>query len=148
MLLSYLERVMPRLNKNKCGGFTLLEILIVVVIVGVLATVALPTYSVHIERVRASEGVQLLSALLAAQERYRQENNSYTTVMADLDIELPNAANFTVPPTLYNAAARVATIARSDGSYTLCINSTGVISCDGAAEICARYAAGGANICP
>lgn len=139
---------MSKSRNKKSTGFTLLEILVVVIIVGVLAGVALPTYSVHIERVRAAEGVQLLTALLASQERYRLENNAYTTVMANLDIDLPNAANFTVPPTLFNAAARVASIARADGSYTLCINSTGVISCDGAANICARYAPGGAGICP
>jgi prepilin-type N-terminal cleavage/methylation domain-containing protein len=139
--------MLDRLENNR-NGFTLMEMLVVLIIVGVLAGVALPTYSGHIERVRASEGVQLLTALLAAQERYRIENNAYATAIASLDIDLPNAANFTVPPNLYNAAARVATLARSDGSYTLCINSTGVVSCSGAADICARYAAGGAGICP
>ena len=125
-----------------------MEILVVFVIAGVIAGFALPSYTTHVERVRASEGVQLLVSLLAAQERYRIENNAYATSMASLDIDLPSASNFTVPPNLFNAAARVATIVRSDGSYTLCINSTGVISCDGAANICAQYAAGGPGICP
>ena len=135
------------LKKISCG-FTLMEMLVVLIVVSVMAGFALPAYSTHVERVRASEGVQLLTALLAAQERYRIENNAYATAMASLDIDLPNASNFTVPPNLFNAAARVATIDRSDGSYTLCINSTGVVSCSGTANICAQYAAGGAGICP
>ncbi len=129
-------------------GFTLMEVLVVIVIMSVLAGFALPSYSTHVERVRASEGVQLLVSLLAAQERYRIENNAYATAIASLDIDIPNASNFTVPPNLFNAAARVVTIARLGGSYTLCINSTGVVSCSGAANICAQYAAGGVGICP
>ena len=129
-------------------GFTLMEVLVVVVIIGAIAGFALPSYSTHVERVRATEGVQLLTSLLAAQERYRIENSAYATAMANLDIDLPNAANFTVPPNLYDDAARVATIVRSDNNYTLCINSTGVVSCSGAANICSHYAAGGVGICP
>lgn len=135
-------------DNRKKSGFTLMEMLVVVIILGVVAGIAMPSYTLHIERVRASEGVQLLTALLAAQERYRLENAAYTTAIANLDIDLPNASNFTVPPNLYNLATRVATIVRSDNSYTLCINSTGVVSCSGAANICSQYAPGGANICP
>jgi prepilin-type N-terminal cleavage/methylation domain-containing protein len=139
---------MPISDNHRQSGFTLMEVLVVMIIMGVLAGVALPSYGVHIERVRATEGVQLLTALLAAQERFRLENNAYTTAIANLDIDLPNAANFTVPPNLFNLTTRVASIVRTDNSYTLCINSTGVVSCSGAADICAKYAAGGANICP
>lgn len=125
-----------------------MEVMVVIVLVGVLAAFALPSYATHVERVKASEGVQLLTALLASQERYRLENNVYATNIANLDIDIPNASNFAVPPNLYNSAARVASIVRSNGDYTLCISSTGVISCDGSATICSQYAAGGAGICP
>ncbi|MBL8012627.1 MAG: prepilin-type N-terminal cleavage/methylation domain-containing protein [Candidatus Omnitrophica bacterium] len=129
-------------------AFTLLEILIVIIIISILAAIAMPSYSLHVERVKATEGVGLLTVLLAAQERYRLENNAYATAIGSLDIDVPNSANFNLPPNLYNAAARVATLSRSDGTYTLCINSTGVVSCSGAANICSAYAAGGAGICP
>lgn len=134
--------------KNSFNGFTLMEILVVVVIVGVIAGFGMPTYATHVERVRASEGVQMLTSLLAAQERYRVENNAYATAIANLDIDIPNASNFTVPPTLRDEAGRVAALTRTNNSYTLCINSTGVVSCSGTANICAQYAAGGALICP
>lgn len=129
-------------------AFTLMEIMVTVVIMGVLAAVAVPSYSGHVERVKASEGVGLLTSLLAAQERYRLETNAYATAIANLDLDIPNSANFNLPPDLYNSAARVATLTRSDGTYTLCINSTGVVSCSGAANICSAYAPGGVGICP
>ena len=99
---------MRRGIKKFPDGFTLVELMVVVIIMGVIAAVAL----------------------------------------SDLDIEIPNASNFTVPPTLYNDPARIATLARSDGSFTLCINSTGVVSCSGAAKICGGYAPGGTGVCP
>jgi prepilin-type N-terminal cleavage/methylation domain-containing protein len=148
MLLCYQGKIMRSGARKVPDGFSLMELMAVMIIVGIVAAFALPSYSTHIERVRASEGAQLLAAVLASQEAYRLENGSYATAMADLDIEIPNASNFTVPPSLYNNAARVATIARSDGSYTLCVNSTGVISCDGDAGICGGYAPGGVGVCP
>lgn len=135
-------------KKNDRKGFSLMEVLVVIIIVSVVASLALPSFSTHVERVRASEGAQFLTVLLAAQERYRLDNNVYATDVANVDVDLPNASNFTLPPNFFNSAARVASIVRSDGAYTLCINSTGVISCSGSANICAAYAAGGAGICP
>ena len=139
---------MRRGIKKFPDGFTLVELMVVVIIMGVIAAVALPSYATHIERIRASEGAQLLAAVLGSQEAYRLENGEYATAMSDLDIEIPNASDFTVPPTLYNDPARIATLARSDGSFTLCINSTGVVSCSGAAKICGGYAPGGTGVCP
>jgi len=131
---------------KKAGGFTLVELIVTIMIIGAVTSVALPSYTTHIERVRASEGAQILTALLAAQSRYQIENNIYaggggTTDLTPLDISVPASANFNLP-TIINNAAELAKIVRTTNAYTLCINSTGVITCNGTAGVCSQYIAG------
>ena len=121
--------------------------LVVTLVIAAIAGIAMPSYLGHLERVRASEGVQVLTDLLDAQLRYKAENNAYAADPASLDINIANSPNFTLPPNVFNNGAKVASIARSDGSYTLCINATGLVICSGLAGQCAQLALGGGS-CP
>lgn len=69
-----------RLNKAQ-GGFTLIEIMMVVVIMGILVTVALPTYQDSVRKARRSDGMQDLLELSARQARFYAQNSTYTTVI-------------------------------------------------------------------
>ena len=126
---------MPQHSRHNTG-FTLTEIIVVIIIMGVLASAALPKFTGTVERVRAAEGVQLLTALLGAQKAYEFENGSYSAVLADLDIEVPRANNFVLPPTVANpvdpVANPIASIRRSN-AYWLRINENGQITCVNAA---------------
>jgi len=62
-------------KKRRAGGFTLLELLIVVAIIGILAAVAAPAYFNHMMRSRQSIAVSELMSIKAAQERYFAEND-------------------------------------------------------------------------
>ena len=114
-----------------------------------MLTFAIPAYSLHIERMRAKQGEQLLIAYLASQERYKTDKGVYATDPDDLDVVRTH-----MPGGIYHShsvddiPSRLVMITRSGGSFTLCINSKGVISCDGNPDICAHYAPGGAGICP
>ena len=80
------------MKKFKGGkGFTLLELLIVVVILAILAGLALPQYIRTVGRARESEGWQNLGILRSALSRYYAEWGEVATDWTGLDITDPNA---------------------------------------------------------
>ncbi|MCK5260088.1 MAG: prepilin-type N-terminal cleavage/methylation domain-containing protein [Candidatus Omnitrophica bacterium] len=121
------------------SGFTLTEIVVTIIIVGVLASLALPRFTGVLERVRAAEGVQILTALLGAQKVHAAENNGdYSAVLNDLDISIDRAENFNIATiTVQNNVANVAQIQRT-GGYTLSIDEDGTISCVDGGITCAK----------
>lgn len=65
-------------------GITLIELLIVVVIVGILAAVAIPTYTNYMVRARRADAKTALEQLRAAQEMRRAERGGYATDITEL----------------------------------------------------------------
>lgn len=64
-------------------GITLLEVMVVVVIVGILAAVAIPAYNNYITRSRRSDAFTALETVRAAQEMYRAEKGFYARDFVD-----------------------------------------------------------------
>ena len=67
---------MPTIFVTK-KGFHLIEILIVLAIIGILSTLAVPLYSQHMVQERRLEAAEQLSKLALAMEEYHVEHNSY-----------------------------------------------------------------------
>lgn len=59
-------------------GFTLIELMIVVAIVGILAAVVYPSYQDSIIKTKRSEGRAALMQIMQQQERYYTQNNTYS----------------------------------------------------------------------
>ena len=91
-------------------GVTLIELVIVIVIVGILASIAIPTYSEYVLRTHRVEGKSALLKLAAAQEQYYLQNNSYATA-AKLTTAPPGGLG--IPATTENGWY---TIAIADGA--------------------------------
>lgn len=68
------------------AGFSLVELMIVVVIIGILSAIAMPLYSRSRYRSFALEATEVLSRITAAQEGYRAEFNVYSDASNDLTL--------------------------------------------------------------
>lgn len=82
-------------------GFTLIELMVTVAIVGILSAVAVPAYSAYVLRGRVTEAFTALGGLQPAAEQFWANNRSY------INLTLPgNTANFNY------------TVAATDSTYT------------------------------
>jgi type IV pilus assembly protein PilA len=71
-----------KLVKKVQQGFTLIELMIVVAIIGILAAVALPAYNDYTTRAQVSEAVELLGGLKGPLAAYGYENNDWPALVA------------------------------------------------------------------
>src|SRR3954452_5004154 len=76
-------------NPRNRGGFTLVELAVVIVIIGVLAAFGVPRFLKSVERSKAAEAFGYLSAVRSSQERYIAQNGTYAGAVASLDIQYP-----------------------------------------------------------
>lgn len=58
-------------------GFTLVELLVVVLIIGVLSAIALPQYTTAVERSRSAEALSLLAAISDSAQRYYFQHDAW-----------------------------------------------------------------------
>lgn len=96
---------------KKQHGFTLIELMIVVAIIGILAAVALPAYQDYTTRAKVTEGIGMASAAKLAVSEYRTSMNTW-----------PNnntSAGFTSPDSQYVSAVQIA-----DSTITVTFKAT------------------------
>ena len=81
-------------TKGRRNGFTLVELAVVVVIIGVLAAFGVPRFLQSVERSKASEAFGYLSAVRSSQERYVARQGTYASNVSMLDIQYPTPKYF------------------------------------------------------
>lgn len=119
-------------------AFTLLELIIVVIIMGILISIAIPTFRVSIEKARTAEAISILGNIRLAQTRYFTSYGAYTWEPAKLDITVSSSRFFYFAPLpcdsspgmtcAFASAERISN--PEDWQYTLYITKDGDIYCD------------------
>ena len=116
--------------KRRGGGFTLIELMVALVIVGILAAIAIPNYSRYVIRGNRADAQQFMLTIANTEERYLLDNRGYASDIATLGLSMPSRLNGlystpvitvgTTPPTFLITVTPVAGSAQaSDGALTL-----------------------------
>ncbi|MDD5155343.1 MAG: prepilin-type N-terminal cleavage/methylation domain-containing protein [Candidatus Omnitrophica bacterium] len=96
-------------------GFTLLELIVVIVILGILATLGFTQYTKMVEKGRTAEARTILGQIRSAQMAYFQEYGSYGTAVTNLPVDAPTSCTGTHYFS-YVSAGTASTATRCTGS--------------------------------
>jgi len=77
-----------KIKKYRSRGFTLVEVLIVVIIIGILASIGTPQFAASIEKAKGGEARAGMGHIQTGEKIYYAERETYTTNLSDLDINL------------------------------------------------------------
>ncbi len=116
-------------------GFTLVELMVAVAIVGILAAIAYPSYGSYIRKSKRATAQAALVDMASKQQAYLLDRRAYSTALADIGFAAPqevvNAYTFTVvadnaaSPMRFTATATPIGAQTAQGELALTINQAG-----------------------
>jgi prepilin-type N-terminal cleavage/methylation domain-containing protein len=110
-----------RSSESDRQGFTLIELMIVVVIIGILAALALPRFNFAATKAREKEAMTLLKQIHSLQEVYRADFGHYAATVDDLRVvgwQPPTGLQF------YGLPEVIAGGGTGSTTYTACMTAT------------------------
>ncbi len=113
--------------KKQINGFTLIELMIVVAIIGILAAVAYPAYQDQVSKTRRTDAQGTLMSLANAMERFFIQQNTFATAAVGAGGVFPNKAPLDGATKHYDLVIT----AQSATAYTLCAQPINATAQDG-----------------
>jgi len=126
-------------------GFTLVELLIVVAILGIIAAIGFPMYSGHIESAREKEAIASLQSIAMMQEQYQLQNNASTywtsanncgdytnqieTTLFDGDNSLNDEKYYYCIIPFNNNGYKIIATSKANSEKKLCLDNSNETSC-------------------
>jgi len=115
-------------------GFTLIELMIVVAIIGILAAVALPAYQDYTVRTKVTEGLSLAGAAKTIVSETWQTDGSLANVTQSAANPCPPATTYCFTPSK-NVAGIAITVANGEVTVTYDVTATGIPQLTGATNL-------------
>ena len=119
------------MKSGRQNGFTLIELMIAVAIIGILASIAYPAYQKYLFTSRRAEAQSEMLRIQLGLEKWRANNNSYTATLADTGFTDDNTYyNFSITDNTasaytINAAAQGAQSTGDSACTPLTLNQSG-----------------------
>jgi type IV pilus assembly protein PilE len=92
----------PKQPRSQCG-FTLIELMIATAVIGILSTLAVPSFENHIHRARRSDVLVSMVQIQAAQERFRSNRASYGSLDEIGVVSVSTAGHYQLAASAINA---------------------------------------------
>ena len=104
-------------------GFSLIELMVVVAIIGVLAAIAIPNFRAYQARARTSEARISLSNVWTAEVSHQQDNNAFAGCLGDMGVKTPQGTSY-YSFGFDKSGTTDAKLASSTAAGAACINQT------------------------
>ena len=133
-------------------GFTLVELLIVIIIIGILATMAVPQYNKMVNRAKCAEGVTIAGSVLTAQMLYYMSSSANLTngridaYLSSLDISWDTTKWTTIVPVATTPPQYVIKLQKMNGTQTEGLYINAKVNCTSGTKTIAYGVANGTSV--